>query len=132
MKTKHVVFVCVENSCRSQIAEGYGHLEAPEGVVFYSSGSRPSGLVNPKAIAAMAEIGYDLSAHQSKGLADLPQVEFEYAITMGCGDECPMLKARHREDWGLPDPKHMAPEEFAQVRDKIGEKVKALIKRLNS
>jgi arsenate reductase len=127
---RHIVFVCVENSCRSQIAEAFARLEAGPNVCVYSSGSRPSGQVNPKAIASMKEIGYDLSTHASKGLDQLPDVEFDYAITMGCGDECPMLRAKMREDWGIPDPKHLAPPEFALVRDLIASKVRDLMARL--
>ena len=74
----------------------------------------------------MQEVGYDLSAHQSKGLDALPSIEFDAAITMGCGDECPHLRARSRADWGIPDPKQLGPEEFRQVRDLIGGKVRAV------
>ncbi|MGE0560522.1 MAG: arsenate reductase ArsC [Flavobacteriales bacterium] len=124
---KKVVFVCVENSCRSQMAEAFGKMHGKGIIEVYSSGSRPSGIVNPKAIASMAEVGYDLSKHHSIGLNELPQINWDYAITMGCGDECPMIKANHREDWGLPDPKHMEPKEFAQVRDIIEREVMDLI-----
>jgi protein-tyrosine-phosphatase len=127
---KKVVFVCVENSCRSQMAEAFGRLHGKGIIEVYSSGSRPSGIVNPKAIASMAEVGYDLSKHASIGLDELPQINWDYAITMGCGDECPMIKANHREDWGLPDPKHMEPKEFAQVRDIIEREVMDLIEEI--
>lgn len=100
------------------------------GIEAYSAGSRPSGKVNPKAIEAMKELGYDLAAHQSKSLDDLPGVEFDVAVTMGCGDECPYLKATRREDWGIPDPKELPPEEFRKVRDLIGEKVQELMRTL--
>lgn len=127
---KKVVFVCVENSCRSQMAEAFGKMHGEGVIEVYSSGSRPSGIVNPKAIVSMAEVGYDLSKHDSIGLDELPQINWDYAITMGCGDECPMLKANHREDWGLPDPKHMEPKEFAQVRDIIEREVLDLIEEI--
>ncbi|MDH3976606.1 MAG: arsenate reductase ArsC [Deltaproteobacteria bacterium] len=127
---KNILFVCVENSCRSQMAEAFVKMHG-EGVVHvYSSGSRPSGVVNPKAIASMKEVGYDLSAHKSISLDGIPKIEYEYAITMGCGDECPMVKAKNREDWGIPDPKHMEREEFAGVRDLIEDKVKELLRRI--
>lgn len=118
-----VVFVCIENSNRSQMAEAFAHMA---GIEAYSAGSRPSGKVNPKAIEAMKEVGYDLSDHHSKSLDELPDVEFDVAVTMGCGDECPMLKAKHREDWGIPDPKAMDPEQVKKVRDLIERKVKEL------
>lgn len=127
---KYVVFVCVENSCRSQIAEAFGRMLAGPNVCVYSSGSRPSGQVNAKAIETMKEIGYDLTMHASKGLDALPNVEFDFAITMGCGDECPYLRAKAREDWGIPDPKHLTLDEFRLVRDLIGDKVRNLLARL--
>jgi arsenate reductase len=125
---KRVVFVCVENSNRSQMAEAFARLVG--GVEAYSAGSRPSGRVNPKAIEAMQELGYDLTVHQSKSLDDLPDVAFDAAVTMGCGDECPFIKTNRREDWGIPDPKELPPEEFRKIRDLIGEKVRALLDSL--
>jgi arsenate reductase len=127
---KRVVFVCVENSNRSQMAQAFAHMAG--GVEAYSAGSRPSGKVNPKAIAAMQELGYDLSSHQSKSLDDLPQVAFDAAITMGCGDECPHVRTTRREDWQIPDPKELSPEEFRAVRDLIGTKVTTLLESLNA
>ena len=127
MIMKKVLFVCVENSCRSQMAEAFGKMHGKGIVDVYSSGSKPSGIVNPKAIAAMADVGYDLTAHISVGLDKIPQEKYEYAITMGCGDECPMIDANNREDWALPDPKHMDSEEFNKVRDIIEAEVKELI-----
>jgi protein-tyrosine-phosphatase len=125
---KRVVFVCIENSNRSQMAEAFARMLG--GVEAYSAGSRPSGRVNPKAIEAMKELNYDLSAHRSKSLADLADVAFDAAVTMGCGDACPNLKAARHEDWNIPDPKEMAPEQFRAVRDLIGAKVKELLLEL--
>jgi protein-tyrosine-phosphatase len=125
-----VLFVCVENSNRSQMAEAFARMQGAERVEAYSAGSRPSGRVNPKAVAAMAELGYDLSVHASKSLADLPAVEFDAAVTMGCGDACPHVRARVREDWAMPDPRDMAPGELREVRDRIGREVAALLRRL--
>lgn len=129
---RNVVFVCVENSNRSQMAEAFARLYGGDSIVAYSAGSRPSGKVNPKAIAAMQELGYDLGTHRSKSTTELEGVEFAAAITMGCGDECPNLRASHREDWQIPDPKELPPEEFAKVRDLIGEKVAQLIEKLKA
>jgi arsenate reductase len=126
---QRLLFVCVENSNRSQMAQAFARIHGGERVEAYSAGSRPSGRVNPKAIAAMAELDYDLTAHSSKSLNDLPDVEFDVAVTMGCGDSCPFVKARRREDWNIPDPREMSPEEFRKVRDLIESKVKALIAR---
>jgi arsenate reductase len=124
---KNVLFVCIENSNRSQMAQAFAKIYGGNDVTAYSAGSRPSGIVNPKAVAAMKELGYDLSVHESKSLDDLPDVEFEYAVTMGCGDACPLVKARHRADWNIPDPREMDEVAFREVRDMIGEKVKALV-----
>jgi arsenate reductase (thioredoxin) len=120
---KRLLFVCVENSCRSQIAEAFARIHGADFVEAYSSGSRPSGLVNPKAIETMHELGYDLSAHRSKSLDDIPAVTYDFVATMGCGDECPFILAKVREDWQIPDPKEMSPEEFRGVRDEIERRV---------
>ena len=124
---KWFLFVCVENSCRSHMAEAFARIHGGDEVEAYSAGSRPSGIVNPKAIESMKEIGYDLSKHVSKSLDDLPDVKWDFVATMGCGDECPYIRARVREDWQIPDPKNMPPDEFAKVRDMIEEKIKELI-----
>lgn len=122
-----VLFVCVENSCRSQIAEGFAR-KWGEGVVeAWSAGSRPSGKVNETAVAVMAEAGVDLRAQNSKGLNDLPAGDWDFVITMGCGDACPFVASRRRTDWGIRDPKHLPLDEFRRVRDEIEEKVKALV-----
>src|SRR5438105_15521559 len=119
-----IVFLCVENSNRSQMAEAFGRMYALPGVEVYSAGSKPSGKVNPKAIEAMRELGYDLSAHGSKGLTELVGQEFDVVIGMGCGDEgCPLVKATRHEEWDVPDPKALPPEQFRGVRDLIERKV---------
>jgi len=127
---KKLLFVCVENSCRSQLAEAFVRIHGKNKVEVYSSGSRPSGKVNEKAVATMAELGYDLGGHYSKPLTAIPRGEYEFAITMGCGDECPSVQAKHRQDWAIPDPKHMDPDEFREIRDLIEKKVKALLGEL--
>jgi arsenate reductase len=124
---KRVLFICVENSNRSQMAEAFARMFGEGRVEAYSAGSRPSGRVHPKAVEAMRELGYDLEQHRSKGLWELPDVEFDVAVTMGCGDECPALRAKRREDWNIPCPKAMPPEQFWAVRDEIKEKVKELL-----
>ena len=97
----------------------------------HSAGSRPSGRVNPKAIEAMNELGYDLTQHTSKGLDSFNGSEVEVAVTMGCGDECPLVLAKQRVDWKIPDPRDMSPEEFRGVRDLIERQVKSLIEQLS-
>src|SRR5438067_10487894 len=102
MSPKRIVFVCVENSNRSQMAEAFARIHGNGKVEPYSAGSKPSGRVNPRAIESMQEIGYDLRTHQSKSLSDLAGVDFDVAVTMGCGDQCPFIKAARREDWAIP------------------------------
>ncbi len=124
---RNFLFVCIENSNRSQMAQAFAKIYGGDSVAAYSAGSRPSGRVNPKAVAAMKELGYDLAVHNSKSLDDLPDIQFDYAVTMGCGDACPLVKATHRIDWVIPDPRDMDEVEFSKVRDLIAEKVKQLI-----
>ena len=127
---KKIVFVCVENSNRSQMAEAFARIYGAGKVEAFSAGSRPSGRVNPKAIEAMKELGYDLTTHTSKGLDAFNAKEVEVAVTMGCGDECPLVLAKQRVDWKIPDPREMTPEEFREVRNLIESKVKELIQTL--
>jgi protein-tyrosine-phosphatase len=124
---KTVLFVCVENSNRSQMAEAFARMHGAGRVEAASAGSRPSGMVNPKAVAAMKELGYDLTEHRSKGLDDFNGRNIDVAVTMGCGDECPLVLAGQRVDWKIPDPRDMTPEEFRGVRDLIERKVKDLL-----
>ena len=127
---KRVLFVCIENSNRSQMAEAFARIHGGGAVEAYSSGSRPSGVVNPKAVGAMRELGYDLTAHGSKALTEIPDVEYDFVATMGCGDACPFVRAKRREDWQIPDPKHLEPDEFRKVRDLIERKVRAVLAEL--
>ncbi len=127
---KRIIFVCVENSNRSQMAQAFARMLGGADVEAHSAGSRPSGKVNPKAITAMAELSYDLTTHTSKSVDDYNGQEFDAAVTMGCGDACPLVRAKRRIDWQIPDPREMSPEEFRKVRDLIGEKVKELLATL--
>ena len=129
-KRKRVLFVCVENANRSQMAQAFARLHGGDAIEAYSAGSRPSGRVNPKAVEAMRELGYDLASHASKSLGDLPDVEFDAVVTMGCGDTCPHIAAKQRIDWQIPDPREMTPEEFRSVRELISRKVQELIRQL--
>ena len=123
---KRVLFVCVENANRSQMAEAFAHIYGGDGVEALSAGSRPSGRINPKAIRFMGELGYDLSRHASKSLDDV-EGEFDAVITMGCGDACPWVPAKRREDWALPDPRDMDDDAYRAVRDDIAARVRALL-----
>ena len=126
-----LLFVCVENSNRSQMSQAFAAIHGGDAVEAYSAGSKPSGIVNPKAIAAMKELGYDLSKHDSKSLKEVEQyAPFDVVVTMGCGDACPWMPAKRFVDWQIPDPRNMEPGDFNKVRDLIGEKVNALINEL--
>ena len=126
-----LLFVCIENSNRSQMSQAFAKIIGGDCVEAYSAGSKPSGIVNPKAIAAMKELGYDLSKHDSKSLEEVKAfAPFDAVVTMGCGDACPWMPAKKFIDWQIPDPKHMESEAFNQVRELIKEKVKSLIEEL--
>jgi arsenate reductase (thioredoxin) len=123
-----LLFVCVENSCRSQMAEGFAAALGGGRVMAFSAGSKPSGRVDGRALRLMAEKGVDLSAQRSKGLDELPaDATWDWIVTMGCGDACPRLPARRRLDWDLPDPKALDDDGFRAVRDEIERRVRALI-----
>jgi protein-tyrosine-phosphatase len=124
---KRIRFVCVENSNRSQMAEAFTRVHGGQRFTADSAGSRPSGKINPKAIESMKELGYDLSQHRSKSLDDVKQNKYDAVVTMGCGDACPNVPAERREDWQIPDPRDMNPEQFRGVRDLIAGKVKVLL-----
>ncbi|HLG36000.1 MAG TPA: arsenate reductase ArsC [Bacteroidia bacterium] len=134
---KNILFVCIENSNRSQMAEAFAKIHGKDIVNAFSAGSRPSGKINPKAIEAMSIINYDLTTHKSKSTNELIEIEqylpagrFDYVITMGCGDECPFIPAKHREDWNIPDPKEMPMKDFIGVRTMIEDKVKLLLQKI--
>ena len=131
MEKKKLLFVCIENSNRSQMSQAFAKIIGGEQIEAFSAGSKPSGIVNPKAIAAMQELGYDLSKHDSKSLQEVEQyAPFDAVVTMGCGDACPWMPAKQFIDWQIPDPKHLEPAEFNQVRDMIRDKVKDLVASL--
>ena len=112
------------------MAEAFAHIHGAGNVEAFSAGSRPSGRVNPKAVEAMKELGYDLTTHSSKGLDDFNGKSFDAAVTMGCGDECPLVIAKQRLDWKIPDPQDMTQEQFREVRNLIEAEVKELLQTL--
>ena len=130
---KKLLFVCVENSNRSQMSEAFAKMFGGDEVEAHSAGSRPSGIINPKAVAAMRELNYDLASHHSKSLDEVKQyAPFDAVVTMGCGDACPWMPAKKFIDWQITDPKNMESKQFNEVRDMIGEKVKELLKDLHT
>ena len=120
---KNILFVCIENSCRSQMAEAFGHIHKTGDMSVYSAGSNPSGKVNDRAVEVMSERGYDLGEHRSEGLNSFSDLEFDAVINMGCGDRCQDIRAEYWQDWALPDPKHLPLEQFRQVRDEIETRI---------
>jgi protein-tyrosine-phosphatase len=128
---KKILFVCIENSNRSQMSQAFTIILGGNGVAAYSAGSNPSGVINAKAITAMSELNYDLRQHHSKSLEEVKAfAPFDIVVTMGCGDACPWMPAKRFVDWQIPDPRNMNENDFRNVRDLIGEKVKALIDSL--
>ncbi len=127
---KRIIFICVENSNRSQMAEAFARIHGEGRVEPVSAGSRPSGRINPRAIASMQELGYDLTKHGSKGLDEFNGQQFDAAVTMGCGDACPLVHAERRVEWNIPDPREMEPEQFREVRNLIETRVKELLAQL--
>jgi glutathione/glutaredoxin type arsenate reductase len=129
---KKILFVCVENSCRSQMAEGFARVLGHGIVEVFSAGSNASGKVNADAIKVMAEVGIDISAHRSKGFNDLPFGRFDWVVTMGCGDICPFVPGEDRQDWQIRDPKGKGLEFFREVREDIRDKVEHIIEFIRS
>jgi protein-tyrosine-phosphatase len=125
---KKILFVCIENSNRSQMSEAFAKMVGGENIEAYSAGSFPSGKINPKAIASMKELGYDLSTHHSKSLEEIKSfAPFDIVVTLGCGDACPWMPAKKFIDWEIPDPKEMNEQDFRKIRDLIKQKVAGLI-----
>ncbi len=123
---KKVAFVCIHNSCRSQMAEGWARELGSDVMEMYSAGTENYPEVKPKAVEAMKEAGIDISMQYPKLLSDIPG-ELDYLITMGCGVECPYVPCNKREDWGLDDPSGGSLEDFIITRDLIKDRVIKLI-----
>jgi arsenate reductase (thioredoxin) len=123
MKKKTILFVCIENTCRSQMAEGFAKAYAVDAVEAYSAGSSPSGVISPIAVKVMKEKGIDISSQVSKGFSQLSIPKFDYIITMGCKDVCPFYPGAKRIEWEIPAPKGKTVEEFREIRDKIEKRV---------
>lgn len=128
---KKVAFVCVHNSCRSQMAEAFGTVLGLNIIKSYSAGTEHRDQINQDAVRIMKEIGIDMELNQKpKLLTDIPAVDI--VITMGCNVNCPNLPCTHREDWGLDDPSGKSDERFRYTRDTIKTKMEDLIKRIQS
>jgi len=127
-----VLFVCVHNAGRSQMAAGYLQHLGGDRIEVLSAGSRPADEVNPVAVAAMAEDGIDIGTERPKLLTDSAVVEADVVITMGCGDECPFHPGKRYEDWDLPDPAGQGIDAVRPIRDDIRARVEGLVEELLS
>jgi arsenate reductase (thioredoxin) len=121
-----VLFLCVHNAGRSQMAAALLSREANGRIVVHSAGSVPDDMLNPAVVAAMSEVGLDVSAERPKRLTDAMVEEGDVIVTMGCGDECPVYPGKRYLDWELPDPTGKSLEEVRPIRDEIERRVKAL------
>ncbi len=126
-----VLFVCVHNAGRSQMAAGFMQHLAGEKVNVLSAGSAPKDSINPIAIAAMAEVGIDIAHNQPKVLTVEAVKESDAVITMGCGDACPIFPGKRYEDWVLEDPAGQSIDVVRKIRDEIKQKVEKLLAELN-
>ncbi len=120
----NVLFVCVENACRSQLAEQISNSIYGNKIFAQSAGSQPAKTVNPKAIDSLKRIGIVFDEIQPKNVTNFSNEKFDYVVTMGCGDECPFFPSAKTLDWNIPDPKHMNDDNFDNIRDLIELKIK--------
>ena len=130
MKTT-VAFICVHNSCRSQMAEGWAKKLGSDVLEAYSAGTENYPEVKPLAVEVMEEAGIDMSSHKPKLLSDIPE-ELDILITMGCNVECPHVPNKHREDWGLEDPSGKEDKYFIETAKTIHAKIEDLIQRIEN
>lgn len=127
---RRVLFVCTENANRSQMAEAFARRYGDGVLVASSAGSEPAPAVNPRAVEAMGELGIDLSGRQPRSLDEVDGKSWDYVITMGCVESCPVVPTLRYENWDLPDPADMTPDEFRGVRDEIERRVRDLVTRI--
>ena len=129
-ETPAVLFLCVHNAGRSQMAAGWLRHLGGDGVTVYSGGSEPGSEVNPVAIAAMAEVGIDITANYPKPWTDEIVRAADVVITMGCGDACPVFPGKRYEEWTLDDPAGLDVTAVRPIRDEIERRVLALLDQL--
>jgi arsenate reductase len=130
MSTPTVLFVCVHNAGRSQMAAGYLRQLAGDRVTVLSAGSAPADTVNPAAVAVMAEEGIDISSETPQLLSVDSVKASDVVITMGCGDACPVFPGKRYEDWELEDPASKDVEQVRAIRDDIRERIEALLEEI--
>jgi arsenate reductase (thioredoxin) len=130
MGKKRIVFICVENARRSQMAQGFAEVFEGDKVEVYSAGSIPSSQIDPIVIEVMKEKGIDFSNKRPKGLNDLPPIEMDYLVTMGCEETCPAVPTKKIIEWEIPDPKGKSIDIVRNVRDMVEGRVRALLKEI--
>lgn len=126
---KRILFACVGNSCRSQMAEAFCRAMGRD-VECASAGSHPEREVAPETVAVLKEVGIDISGARPKGFSDLPDLKFDYLVTMGCEVNCPYLPGAKRIEWQIPDPKGKGIEEYRRVRELIRKEVEKLLQQI--
>ena len=123
-KLKKVLFVCVENACRSQLAEAISNHFFPHQLKAFSAGSSPSKEVNPKAIRSLKKMGV-VHAGKTKSISQAEGKEYDYIVGMGCGDACPTIPGAQILEWSIPDPKLFESKQFNKIRDMIKQKIES-------
>lgn len=132
MPGRRILFVCVENACRSQMAEGFARMYGGEGVEAESAGSDPADEVDPTAVRMMQEVGYDVGSHRPEPVSAHEEESFDVVVAMGCGDACPSVSADRRLEWDLPDPRGSEDEKYREIRDEIRRRVLELLDDLGA
>lgn len=125
-----VLFVCVENACRSQMAEAFARHLAGSRLEVASAGSDPAREVNPRTEAFLRERGLSLEGATPTSVDDLPPIRYDVVISMGCGDACPTVASDLRIEWDLTDPAELSDDDFREVRDEIASRVEGLVRSL--
>ncbi|MEM2929780.1 MAG: arsenate reductase ArsC [Thermoproteota archaeon] len=128
---KRVLFLCVQNSFRSQVAEAFFNSNPPAGWVAVSAGPKPAASVNPKAVQLMKEKGIDISSKKPKKLTREMEAEADIAVIVCSSSECPVVNVKHVENWGIEDPAEMSLEDARRVLGEIEERVRGLVERIS-
>ncbi len=129
-ETPHILFLCVHNAGRSQMAAAFARSMSKGRVVIDSAGSDPADTLNPAVIEAMKEVGIDISDESPKKLTDQMGLDADVIVTMGCGDACPVYPGKHYEDWELEDPSGKDLVTVREIRNEIAYRVMVLVNKL--
>jgi protein-tyrosine-phosphatase len=127
MRSDETSIICLLRTPTAAKWQAFTRIHGGPDVEAHSAGSSPSGRINPQAIESMGEVGYDLAAYRSKSLTEIPAIEYDFVATMGCGDACPLVRAKQCADWNIPDPRDMDGEEFRAARDLIEVRVRVAL-----